>query len=303
MSTKHFYAHGKLMLTGEYTVLDGAKSLAIPTKFGQSMTVKPLLDTSHQIAWRGYNSKNELWLNANLPNSGSNKEEVIRLQNILKALDDLNPELCYQKNFTIETALEFPNNWGLGSSSTLISLLAQWGQVDPFKLLERTFGGSAYDIACATATGPILYQLLAGKPQWKEVDLATEWTDHAYFIFLEQKQNSREGIKHYRGLKDPHVVVEQINEVTEALKTVKDVKRAVELFERHEGIMSEVLKLPSINEGKFKDFAGVCKSLGAWGGDFFMAISNTNKTYITEYFAKKGYKTVFAYKDMIWKQQ
>ena len=302
MSTKRFYAHGKLMLTGEYAVLDGAKSLAIPTKFGQSLIVNELHNTAHQIEWRGFNSKNELWLSANLPDNSSKKEEVLRLQNILKALDKLNPNLFYQKNFTVETVLEFPNNWGLGSSSTLISLLAQWAKVDPFELLELTFGGSAYDVACATANGPINYQILDGKPKWNELVLAPEWTDHAYFVFLEQKQNSREGIKHYRGLKNTQGLVERINEITTSLESAKDVKTAIKLFEEHESIMSDVLKLPSINEDRFKDFAGVCKSLGAWGGDFFMALSNTNKNYITEYFAKKGLKTVFAYKDMIWKQ-
>jgi mevalonate kinase len=29
----NFYSNGKLLLTGEYLVLDGAKSLALPTKF------------------------------------------------------------------------------------------------------------------------------------------------------------------------------------------------------------------------------------------------------------------------------
>jgi mevalonate kinase len=302
MSTKRFYAHGKLMLTGEYAVLDGAKSLAIPTKFGQSLVVNEVRDTAHQIEWRGYNSKNELWLSANLPDNTIKKEEILRLQNILKALDTLNPKLFYQKNFAIETVLEFPNNWGLGSSSTLISLLAQWADVNPFELSELTFGGSAYDIACATANGPINYQLLEGKAKWNEVVLAPEWTAHAYFVFLEHKQNSREGIKHYRSLKDTAGIVEKINKLTEALESVKQVKAAIHLFEEHEAIMSEVLKLPSINEDRFKDFAGVCKSLGAWGGDFFMALSNTNENYVKEYFAKKGLKTIFAYKDMIWKQ-
>ena len=42
MSTKVFYSHGKLLLTGEYVVLDGAKALAIPTNKGQYLTVKPI---------------------------------------------------------------------------------------------------------------------------------------------------------------------------------------------------------------------------------------------------------------------
>ena len=33
----NFYSPGKLMLTGEYLVLDGASSLALPTMLGQSL--------------------------------------------------------------------------------------------------------------------------------------------------------------------------------------------------------------------------------------------------------------------------
>ena len=42
MEKKEFYAHGKLLLTGEYGVLDGALSLALPARYGQHMQVHPL---------------------------------------------------------------------------------------------------------------------------------------------------------------------------------------------------------------------------------------------------------------------
>ena len=37
---KTYYSNGKLLLTGEYVVLDGAEALAVPTRFGQNLTVK-----------------------------------------------------------------------------------------------------------------------------------------------------------------------------------------------------------------------------------------------------------------------
>jgi len=48
MST--FYSNGKLLLTGEYVVLDGALSLAIPTQFGQSLTVKEI--NAPKLIWK-----------------------------------------------------------------------------------------------------------------------------------------------------------------------------------------------------------------------------------------------------------
>ena len=35
-----FYSNGKLLITGEYLVLDGAKAFALPTKFGQKLTIE-----------------------------------------------------------------------------------------------------------------------------------------------------------------------------------------------------------------------------------------------------------------------
>lgn len=60
--------------------------------------------------------------------------------------------------------------------------------------------------------------------------------------------------------------------------------------------MSNLLELQTIQEALFNDFDGVIKSLGAWNGDFVMAISKENPT---AYFKEKGYKIVIPYDDMI----
>ena len=57
----------------------------------------------------------------------------------------------------MNTHLEFPRDWGLGSSSTLINNVAQWAQVDPFELHFKVSNGSGYDIACAKRRYPIVY--------------------------------------------------------------------------------------------------------------------------------------------------
>ena len=47
---KTFRSHGKLLLTSEYVVLDGAKALALPTKFGQSLSILP--NNKGNISWQ-----------------------------------------------------------------------------------------------------------------------------------------------------------------------------------------------------------------------------------------------------------
>ena len=56
---KKFYSNGKLLITGEYLVLDGALSLAVPCKFGQSLSYEE--HTESTINWKSFNSKGEVW--------------------------------------------------------------------------------------------------------------------------------------------------------------------------------------------------------------------------------------------------
>lgn len=295
-----YYAHGKLMLTGEYVVLDGANALAIPTKFGQHLHINNLENSNRQIEWKSYNANNELWLNTYFPKDIKNDFEE-RLYIILKEIESLNEEIFFGNNFSFETYLEFPNNWGLGSSSTLISLLSQWAKVNPYKLLEKTFGGSGYDIACATANTPIVYNI-NNKTQSKSVVLNSSWTENTFFVFLEQKQNSRAAIAYYKTLIQTEKPIKDFNSLTESLIKCTNIEDALLIIKEHEKLMSTLLKTERVKDKLFTDFVGECKSLGAWGGDFIMAISNEGSQYVQNYFENKGYKTIFNFDEMIWKE-
>ena len=91
--------------------------------------------------------------------STDDPDKAMRLCQILQAVKQLNPKAFEGNDIKFTTRLDFDPNWGLGSSSTLIANLAQWANVNPYELLKLTFGGSGYDLACATAEGPIYYQL------------------------------------------------------------------------------------------------------------------------------------------------
>ena len=55
----NFFANGKLLLTGEYAVLRGACALALPTKFGQHLTVEE--NNSNFINWKSLDHENKVW--------------------------------------------------------------------------------------------------------------------------------------------------------------------------------------------------------------------------------------------------
>ena len=202
------------------------------------------------------------------------------------------------KNTSVEMYLEFPRDWGLGSSSTLISLVAQWAGVNPYQLLTDSFGGSGYDVACAMANSPILYQLVGEERKVYPVDFQIDFKDKLFFIYLNQKQNSREGIAQYRkNKKNKSKAIEQITEITENMLRFPSYSAFCEMIDKHEEIVSSLLNMNCVKSLYFSDFQGSIKSLGAWGGDFILATGE--EMYVKDYFSSKGYLTIIPHKEMI----
>ncbi len=287
-------------------MLDGALALALPTKYGQDLTVTPQLQQNNTIYWRSSNHLNTVWFECKID---YNKMQLISstdnavantLISILKEAQKLNPSfLKKNENYLINTTLNFPKNWGLGTSSTLINNIAQWAKINAFALQFKIFGGSAYDIACAQNNTPILYQLKDKKPIIKPINFNLSFTENLFFIYLNQKQNSREAIKHYQKLnKNKTLFIDEISEITKALIQTTKLTEFQYLIKKHEEIISSVLQIKPIQERLFKDYNGQIKSLGAWGGDFILAIGDKNTI---QYFKNNGYNTIIPYHKMILK--
>lgn len=305
-----YYSNGKLLLTGEYVVLDGAKSLAVPTKFGQDLVTQPIKEP--ELIWGSFTHTGECWFEASfsLPKLrltsatfNSNKEgsaEFIAetLQNILQEARKLNPDfLQTESGFIVKTNLTFPRNWGLGSSSTLINNIASWANVNPFTLLWNAFSGSGYDIACAQNESPIFYKLENKKPSIEPVKFNPNFADELFFVHLNQKQNSREGIAQYRkNNQNISSEIQQISDLSDAFLKATSAKDLNKIIIEHEQIISSIIKLKPVKNNLFPDYFGEIKSLGAWGGDFVLATGNGDTP---AYFKEKGFDTILPYKEMV----
>ncbi|WP_426090333.1 GYDIA family GHMP kinase [Flavobacterium sp. DSR3-2] len=302
--TKTFYSNGKLLITGEYLVLDGAKAFALPTKKGQNLIVED--GKNKEISWKSYDFDGSIWFEDTLVFSDIVKEvqtenESVKstLTTILHEAFKLNPDFILNSNgYTITTELGFPKSWGLGTSSTLINNIAQWLRIDAFTLLKNSFGGSGYDIACAQNDAPIVYHLEKGNPIVEKVRFNPDFTDNIYFVYLNKKQSSKSAIAAYNMNKKnnlPSTIA--INDViTSEVMNATTIQSFAAAIQKHEIQMSIILETQTIKESLFPDFNGVIKSLGAWGGDFVMAIAIENPI---DYFISKGYNTVIPYDEMI----
>lgn len=291
----HFFAHGKLLLTGEYAVLDGALAIALPTQYGQEMHITP--SEREGIFFRSLTQKGIPWYEGQLF-VGDTNPITQTLERILSQAQRMQPNFLTGQSVHVETRLDFPREWGLGSSSTLISMIAQWAEVDPYELLWNSFGGSGYDIACARASSPILYQLTEGKAKVYPIYYNPPFATSLFFVYLNKKQNSREGIALYQGLKkNKKPLVTQLSQLTEEIYRIHSLESFSELLSEHEAVLSSYLRLPTVKDSLFKDFSGTIKSLGAWGGDFVLAIGE--ESYIKEYFISKGMQTILPFAQMI----
>ena len=321
MIQKH-YSHGKFLLTGEYLVLRGSLALALPLKLGQSMMVETRHGTSLQ--WDAYQPDGP-WFSVTLnPKTFeiidcNDQAKAEKLAQILNAVNKLNPTV-FEDSLRFETHLDFDPNWGFGSSSTLIANLARWAKVNPYELLKLTFGGSGYDIACATAKGPIYYQLSNAEPALRQaqgpkvvepvetptpmikpIGFQLPFTDHLFFVYQGQKQSSSKEIKVFLEKTNPGDLqkdIESISEISRAVPTCESLDEFGLLMQCHERIVSRCIGQEPVQK-RFPDFEGVLKSLGAWGGDFILAATEWDKSQVKEYFKEKGLNVVFGYKEMV----
>lgn len=296
-----YHAQGKLLLTGEYFVLDGALALALPTRLGQHFKVEP--GKAGELSWQSYDADGTCWFNAmvEIPSlkilSGEATELAQRLVQVLEQAFLLSEtSLESLAGCAITSQLDFSRHWGLGSSSTLISFVAHLAQVDPYVLLAKTFGGSGYDLACALAKGAIVYQNQVADP----VAFHPPFADQLYFVYLGKKQNSREGIQRYRALGERvKASLGEINQLTLNVIACTSLGDFEALMLRHEMIVGSMLDLPRAQDLYFSDYWGVVKSLGAWGGDFVLVTSDRGAVTTKNYFQQKGFEVVLPYKSLI----
>lgn len=296
-----FYSPGKLLITAEYFVLSGAKAFALPTQQGQSIRVTPIEEGV--VRWKSYTNSKKIWMDLTLSlgdfeciaSKNTALPLIQKLQDILKCVRIMEPKFC-TTGFEVSTDLTFDRNWGLGSSSTLIHNIAQWASVNPFKLLQLTFGGSGYDVAVAQAKSALFFTRNQYAPLVEPFRFDPPFKDQLYFVYLNQKQDSQKEVAAFnKGRKAAQKEIDHISQISESITQTKSLDGFNKLLFTHEKLVGLILEQIPIKERLFSDFEGEIKSLGAWGGDFILATGKSSPNY----FKEKGYATILPYSDII----
>jgi|TARA_B110000459_G_scaffold172390_1_gene193791 mevalonate kinase len=297
---KKYHSHGKLLISGEYLVLKGALALAVPCNRGQSL----IYDSSKEkeLLWESYDEKGSVWFKATFSIKdfdiiATDQTDIAkRLRSVLKEVRKQNSTFILQKGGRVKTVLEFDRQWGLGTSSTLISNIAQWSNTNPYELLKQTFGGSGYDIACAQAKSPLLFSNKNQTPKAQSCEFNPSFKEQLFFVYLNQKKDSSEAVKRFSNIKITEKQLELFSDLSLKMLKSNELKKFEKLIETHETQLGQILNIKPVKEVLFPDYRGSIKSLGAWGGDFILVTGNDDTI---SYFKNKGYKTVLKYSEMV----
>lgn len=294
------------MLTGEYVVLNGAEALAVPIRLGQQMNVYTSIHSENTLKWTSEDTdgeffKGEFSLQDFSILSCDNPIAAEFVAGVLKGARSMNRSfLDSDMGYQVHCTVEFSRQYGFGSSSTFICNVAKWAEIDALQLNKNVSKGSGYDIAVGMANTPIIFQLVNGEPEIFKVELNYAFTDKLLLVYLGHKQSTSSSISMY----EPNDVllkesVKEVSNITNHLLEIKSLKGFQNSLHKHENVVGSVIDRVPVQEREFADFDGVIKSLGAWGGDFVLAISNKEMPQLMAYFKNKGYNVLLPFDDLV----
>lgn len=277
------------MLAGEYAVMCGVEALALPVRAGQWQHVweMPAKGVS-KLVWQSKDADGGVWFECRVDTDIMHVSETTSetysdtLLRLLFCIKEQKPELFLHKNIRIETECEFNRSFGLGSSSTLVCNLAKWSGVNAHLLQERAFGGSGYDVAVGNLGRPLVYWLENNEPNWSSWQLPPDFTHDWYLAFPGEKQNSRDSLAGVKAQLDKIssdvALLQQMNACIQAIKSPRSLPMLEAMLEMWQALLSQRLDLPRPYEtlGLSPVKGGLCKYLGAWGGDVLLI----NRTFL-----------------------
>ena len=298
------------MLCGEYAVTIGVEALALPVSLGQWMYVWEFDSPGggDRLIWEAKEKDGSTWLNESfaLPLETMEAEtekssERDRSREVLHSMLSMVAEGFWKtgKSYRIETQLEFDRSSGLGSSSTMVANFARFAGLDAQIVQQKVFGGSGYDVAVAELGKGLVFWKNAEVANWDAWKLSADLTSKWKIVFLGKKQNSRNALADVKGklmeIEKDDFLMHQLQQVCAAVKMANQVPMLEAGLEMWQAILAMSLGLETpYQHFKFQPSkGGLCKWLGAWGGDMLL---------INDVFEESEREALKKYKIVDWNQ-
>ena len=298
------------MLCGEYAVTIGVEALALPVSLGQWMYVWEFDSPGggDRLIWEAKEKDGSTWLNESfaLPLETMEAEtekssERDRSREVLHSMLSMVAEGFWKtgKSYRIETQLDFDRSSGLGSSSTMVANFARFAGLDAQKVQQKVLGGSGYDVAVAELGKGLVFWKNAEVANWDAWKLSADLTSKWKIVFLGKKQNSRNALADVKGklmeIEKDDFLMHQLQQVCAAVKMANQVPMLEAGLEMWQAILAMSLGLETpYQHFKFQPTkGGLCKWLGAWGGDMLL---------INDVFEESEREALKKYKIVDWNQ-
>lgn len=298
------------MLCGEYAVTIGVEALALPVSLGQWMYVWEFDSPGggDRLIWEAKEKDGSTWLNESfaLPLETMEAEtekssERDRSREVLHSMLSMVAEGFWKtgKSYRIETQLEFDRSSGLGSSSTMVANFARFAGLDAQKVQQKVLGGSGCDVAVAELGKGLVFWKNAEVANWDAWKLSADLTSKWKIVFLGKKQNSRNALADVKGklmeIEKDDFLMHQLQQVCAAVKMANQVPMLEAGLEMWQAILAMSLGLETpYQHFKFQPTkGGLCKWLGAWGGDMLL---------INDVFEESEREALKKYKIVDWNQ-
>lgn len=298
------------MLCGEYAVIIGVEALALPVSLGQWMYVWEFDSPGggDRLIWEAKEKDGSTWLNESfaLPLETMEAEtekssERDRSREVLHSMLSMVAEGFWKtgKSYRIETQLEFDRSSGLGSSSTMVANFARFAGLDAQKVQQKVLCGSGYDVAVAELGKGLAFWKNAEVANWDAWKLSADLTSKWKIVFLGKKQNSRNALADVKGklmeIEKDDFLMHQLQQVCAAVKMANQVPMLEAGLEMWQAILAMSLGLETpYQHFKFQPTkGGLCKWLGAWGGDMLL---------INDVFEESEREALKKYKIVDWNQ-
>lgn len=303
---KTFHSNGKLMLAGEYAVIADSKALAASLSCGQSLSVSFNSDGPHEVLWKTFEGESQT-VEFNFPiediDQKRYKPEGERgfLLLLLRAARRIDKRFLAERGlYVVESTIETGLKPGMGMSSSLISNIAFWANVNPYRLNRIISKGSGYDVAAARSSGIITYRKNCNEPEIQTVSLPENILNKLFLVHLNEKENTEKSISLYLNLlRTKKKAILSINEIIDKMLKVNTVEGFGGLMEKHDLILAKILSRKTAKQIHFSNFNGWIKSSGAWGGDYVLALSEDSDENVKKYFVDKGFKSVIKLNELL----
>jgi len=297
---EEYFSKGKLILMGEYAVLHGADALCLPLETGQKLLAEPSYDGL--IHWKWIYRDTVL---ADFSLVASTLEVIEQRVGVadwavkLLSLIRTDAETFLLQGANLQFVNLFPAEWGLGSSSATIASLCRMAGVNPYHVNQNLMGGSGADIASTTAKNWFIYRKSSPLPATWELPFQYQFPQNTFFVYTGKKQATASHLAEVEQQMDSGVVSwMHANDFVYRFLAVPTIPEALKIIYEHELLIGSAIGKNPVGFD-FQDFPGKIKSLGAWGGDFFMALTQQSDKFVKNYFQQKGFQTVLNWKELV----